>query len=96
MGRAESAAAEGRVKLHVFSPSGRELWTVVGRGGEHWVDPEAGYCSGPAAYFGRGRGGGRCYHLESALLARRGGGARRSDFDDSEYARFVAGIAASL
>ena len=28
---------EGRVKLHKFMPSGRELWTVVGRTGDNLI-----------------------------------------------------------
>ena len=28
---------EGRVKLHKFQPSGRELWTVIGNYGDHLI-----------------------------------------------------------
>ncbi len=28
----------GGVKLHFFQPSGRMLWTVVGRDSEHWLE----------------------------------------------------------
>ena len=43
--RLEAIVSEKRVKLHVFEPSGRRIWTVVGKGEEHWVDPESNFCS---------------------------------------------------
>ena len=35
--RVESLVSEKRVKKHVFDPSKREIWTVVGKGKEHWL-----------------------------------------------------------
>ena len=29
---------ERRVKLHQFNPSQREIWTIVGKEKEHWID----------------------------------------------------------
>jgi len=34
--RIELLVSEGRVKLHLFGPSKRKIWTVVGKGEEHW------------------------------------------------------------
>ena len=43
--RIEQLVSEKRVKLHVFEPSQRKIWTVVGKGEEHWIDPDGHYCS---------------------------------------------------
>jgi len=32
-----SIVEERRVKLHLFSPSKREIWTIVGKEKEHWI-----------------------------------------------------------
>lgn len=69
--RVEVLVSEKRVKLHVFEPSQRKIWTVVGKGEEHWIDPDADYCSCPGFYFGQLNGKKICYHLESARLAKK-------------------------
>ena len=51
--RVEAIVSEKRVKLHIFEPSQRKIWTVVGKGEEYWIDPEGGYCSCPGFYFGK-------------------------------------------
>ena len=43
--RIDSLVDERRVKLHLFNPSKREIWTVVGKAKEHWIDPDSEYCS---------------------------------------------------
>lgn len=96
MDRVDSAVSEGRVKMHVFVPSKRNLWTVVGKGGEHWVDPDSEYCSCPAFYFGRARGKNGCYHLESVRLARKKDGVEKVTFADDEFDSFVHGLMADL
>ena len=50
--RIELLVSEGRVKLHFFEPSQRKIWTVVGKGEEHWADPDSYFCSCPGFYFG--------------------------------------------
>ena len=42
---------EGRVKLHKFQPSGRELWTVIGNYGDQLVFTNSDYCSCRGFYF---------------------------------------------
>jgi len=69
--RIESLVSEKRVKLHIFEPSKREIWTVVGKGKEHWLDPISEYCSCPGYYFGGLSGKKSCYHLESVLYAKK-------------------------
>jgi predicted nucleic acid-binding Zn finger protein len=67
---AENAVRAGRVRLHVFKPSGRRRWVVVGKHGEYLVLPEAGYCSCPDFFF-RVMSGEKptCYHLVAVKLA---------------------------
>ena len=55
---------EKRVKLHLFNPSKREIWTVVGKAKEHWIDPDSEYCSCSGYYFGMIKNKKPCYHLE--------------------------------
>ena len=60
--RIELLVSEGRVKLHLFEPSKRKLWTVVGKGEEHWADPDSYFCSCPRFYFGSINGKTSCAH----------------------------------
>jgi predicted nucleic acid-binding Zn finger protein len=69
--RIESLVSEKRVKLHIFEPSQRKIWTVVGKGKEHWLDPDGEYCSCPGYYFGKLSGKILCYHLESVIIAKK-------------------------
>ena len=36
--RVDNTVNSGGVKLHIFQPSGRKLWTVVGKDNEQWAD----------------------------------------------------------
>ncbi len=94
--RIESLVSEKRVKLHVFEPSQREIWTVVGKGKEHWLDPEGEYCSCPGYYFGRLSGKKSCYHLDSVLLAKKENKLEKIVFSDEEYAEFIEGLISDL
>ena len=49
--KAVKIALDKGVKLHVFKPSNREVWTVVGKDNEYWVDPECSFCSCKDDYF---------------------------------------------
>ncbi len=94
--RVESLVSEKRVKLHIFEPSQREIWTVVGKGKEHWLDPDSEYCSCPGYYFGRLSGKKTCYHLESVLLAKKENKLEKVVFSDEKYAEFLAGLISDL
>ncbi len=94
--RIESLVSEKRVKLHVFEPSQREIWTVVGKGKEHWLDPDAAYCSCPGYYFGKLSGKPLCYHLESVILAKKENEFEKIVFSDEEYVEFLAGLIPDL
>lgn len=86
----KEAAVEGRVKRHVFLPSGRTVWTVVGRKAEYWVDPHHGYCSCPAHYFGGPAD--TCYHIKCQTYAESASTYDTIEFDDGEFGGFVAGL----
>ena len=36
--------SQNRVKLHLFETSQREIWTIVGKEKEHWIDPASNFC----------------------------------------------------
>ncbi len=94
--RVQSIVSEKRVKLHVFEPSQRKIWTVVGKGQEHWVDPDSNYCSCPGFYFGKLNGKTTCYHLESAHLARDENQVEKIIFSDDEFSNFLSGLISDL
>ncbi len=83
-----------RVKMHVFEPSRREIWTVVGKK-EYWVHPEREFCSCPGYYFDK-RGKKWCYHLEALKSAKREGGAEAVPFADEEYVDFISGLLSDM
>lgn len=87
----EKAVAEGRVKLHVFEPSGRRVWTVVGREDEHWLEPDSGYCSCPGYYFGEARA---CYHMSCQEMAKDLSKYETIRFADEEFDGFIMGLVA--
>ena len=90
--RIQSIVSEKRVKLHIFEPTQRKIWTVVGKGQEHWIDPDCNYCSCPGFYFGKLNGKTTCYHLESAHLARNQNQVEEIVFSDDEFSDFLSGL----
>lgn len=94
--RIESVVSEKRVKLHVFEPSGLQIWTVVGKDNEYWVDPDGCYCSCPAFYFGKLNGKESCYHLKSAELAKTQNTFEIIIFADEEFSDFIYGLISDL
>ena len=94
--RIQSMVSEKRVNLHVFEPTQRKIWTVVGKGEEHWIDPDSNYCSCPGFYFGKLNGKMTCYHLESAQLARDENKVEEIIFSDDEFPDFLRGLISDL
>jgi predicted nucleic acid-binding Zn finger protein len=88
----KDAFAFGSVKLHLFLPSGKDLWTVVGKEGEYWVDPEISFCSCKDYYFVTLSGGELCYHLKSANRAVEEG-IDAVEFSDDDYSGFIRALA---
>ena len=61
---------ENRVKRYTFKPSGRVVWVVVGRGGDHLIYPAVGYCGCDDFYFSVMEGKALvCQHLITQRLA---------------------------
>lgn len=61
---------ENRVKRYTFKPSGRVVWIVVGRGGDHLIYPAVGYCGCDDFYFSVMEGKALvCQHLIAQRLA---------------------------
>jgi len=86
----EKLVEERRVKRHLFMPSRRELWTVVGLDSEHLIFPELPYCTCGHFYFSVLSGRSKlCYHLEGAERAMKENAFETVDFDDSEYAHML-------
>ncbi len=94
--RVQFLVSEKRVKLHIFEPTRRKIWTVVGKGDEHWIDPDCNYCSCRGFYFGRLCGKTICYHLESAQLARTQNKVEEIIFSDDEFSDFLRGLISDL
>ncbi|HJU13111.1 MAG TPA: hypothetical protein VJ792_01465 [Candidatus Nitrosotalea sp.] len=80
------------VKLHLFEPSGRTVWTVVGKENEHWLDPNLGFCSCEDFYYNVLSTGGECYHLKAVRGATKLGKIETIKFFDSEFDSFVSAL----
>ena len=96
LNRVQSLVSEKRVKLHIFEPTQRKIWSVVGKGEEHWIDPDCNYCSCPGFYFGKLNGKMTCYHLESAQIARNENKVEEIIFSDDEFFDFLRGLISDL
>ncbi len=90
------AVENRRVKLHVFEPSNRRIWTVVGAGGEYWVDVDLEFCSCAGFYFSRLHGKEWCYHLESLKIAIDKKKFETVNFSDDEYGDFIYSLIVDL
>jgi len=95
--KAIDAAFGGCVKKHVFLPSGRAIYTVVGRNGDEFIDPEKLVCS-CESYFYRVLGGksSTCYHALSYEIAHESNLVRETRFNDEEYDTFVRLLALDI
>jgi predicted nucleic acid-binding Zn finger protein len=68
--RAWELLRENMVKRYTFKPSGRIVWIVVGRGGDHLIYPAVGYCGCDDFYFSVMEGKALvCQHLIAQRLA---------------------------
>ncbi len=81
------------VKLHRFSPSGRELWTVVGKEGDQLVDEGQPYCSCRDFHYRvLGEKEETCYHLLGLKIAKQLKAFDIIEFDDMEYPQFLGAL----
>jgi len=87
----------GCVKVHIFSPSGRVIYTVVGRSGEEFIDPFKPFCSCKNFFFGvLGGRNQTCYHLLSYQLAKESGMFDKIDLHDEEFESFTRFLVGDL
>ena len=86
-----SLLSEKRIKLHIFEPSNRKIWSVVGTKKEYWLDPDLDFCSCPGYYFNT-----KCYHLELFPTAMIENKIEIITFSDHEYEDFIAGLLSDL
>jgi predicted nucleic acid-binding Zn finger protein len=95
--KAVNAAFEGCVKKHVFLPSGRTVYTVVGRNGDEFIDPASLECSCESYFFGVLSGRSKlCYHGLSYEIASESGLVKETRFDDDEYDTFMRLLARDI
>src|SRR5262245_6654997 len=83
----------GTVKRILFMPSGKIMWTVVGRDNEYWTDPSLGFCSCKDFYFVTLSGGNECYHLKQVRKAMLDSRFETVEFGDNQYIPYLQAIA---
>ena len=95
--KAAEAVLGGCVKRHVFTPSGRVLFTVVGRSGDEFIDPEKPFCSCRHFFF-RVLGGRdlTCYHLLAYEMAKESQNFDQVEMHDEEFGTFLKLLASDL
>ncbi|MDE1725501.1 MAG: hypothetical protein KGH76_06360 [Thaumarchaeota archaeon] len=84
------------VKLHRFEPSNREIWTVVGKENEHWLDPDLEYCSCENYYYDAMEKGKQCYHMKAVRAAKEQNKVEIVRFEDSEFPNFMYALVQDL
>ena len=91
-----SILSEKRIKLHIFEPSNRKIWTVVGTEKEYWLDPDLDFCSCPGYYFNKSNGKNGCYHLDWFPKASIENTIESTTFSDDEYGSFITSLLSDL
>lgn len=92
----ESVVSEKRIKLHIFEPSQKKIWTVVGKEKEYWIDPESHFCSCQSFYFNSISGKNDCYHLQSLTIAKNENKIEIITFSDDEFSDFISGLISDM
>ncbi|HEV2390626.1 MAG TPA: hypothetical protein VGS04_07880 [Nitrososphaerales archaeon] len=96
-GKAMEAALGGCVKRHLFLPSGRYIYTVVGSNADEFIDPEKPFCSCESYFYGvLSTKVKYCYHLLSYKIADESGLIQEVRFDDEEYDAFMRLLASDV
>jgi len=95
-GNVESILSSNGVKLHLFEPSNRKIWTVVGKENEHWLDLDLGYCSCEDYFYNAMEKGRQCYHLNAVKTAIEQNKIEVITFQDSEFESFILALIQDL
>lgn len=90
--RPQDTVDQGRVKLHLFQPSKRLIWTVIGTDNEYWADLQIMFCSCKSYYYKPVSGMQSCYHLQSLALSIAQNKFDKIEFHDSEYNGFIRAL----
>ena len=88
----KSVINEKRIKLHYFLPSNRNIWTIVGKEKEHWLEHDLKFCSCSGFYFGMLKNKKPCYHIDSIQIAKKEELYERIEFSDDEFEGFMSGL----
>lgn len=95
--KAIDAAYSGSVKSHLFLPTRRRIFTVVGSNADEFIDPERSFCSCESYFYGVLGGKTQyCYHLLAYRMASESGFVREVVFDDEEYDVFFRLLASDV
>ena len=95
--RAIEAALGGCVKRHVFLPSGRYVYTVVGSNADEFVDPDKPFCSCESYFYGvLSTKVKYCYHILSYKIADESGLVQEVRLDDEDYDTFMRLLASDV
>ena len=78
------------MKKHTFLPSGRHIYTVVGRNADEFVDPSKPFCSCESYFYSVLSAKAKyCYHILGYKIAEESGLVKEITFDDEEYDTFM-------
>lgn len=90
LAKAVDAAVGGLVKKHVFLPTGRSIFSVVGSSSDEFIDPDKSFCSCESYFYSvLSAKSEYCYHLLAYKIANESGLVKEVRFDDEEYDDFL-------
>lgn len=81
-----------RVKLHVFIPSDRKIWTIITKNNEYWLDLDLDYCTCKHYFFKTLSGKHNCIHLKILNDRIRTNNYDTIKFKDDEYDCFLISL----
>lgn len=87
MDKIEKLLKSKAIKMHLFLPSKRRLFTIISNN-EYWLDLNINFCSCKGYYYKYMRNNEQCYHLKALSIAKES----EMDiikFDDKEYSTFL-------
>ena len=95
--RVKSIIESKSIKLHRFLPSGRQVWTVIGKEGDQLVDISQPYCSCRDFHFKfLTYSILECYHLVAIRKVLLTNFYDIIDFQDAEFLPFMQGLIKDL
>ena len=97
LAKAVDAAVGGLVKKHVFLPTGRSVFSVVGSSSDEFIDPDKSFCSCESYFYSvLSAKSEYCYHLLAYKIANESGLVKEVKFDDEEYDGFLRLLAGDV